>query len=315
MLQLKDFRWPWAMKAFAEAVDEFKPDSILVQYIKLGYLLDGLSTPNRRKIKCLVDTHDVLHRRSEQFQQRGYQHWIQVSREEESTELRKFDVIIAIQKEEAALFRELAEDREVIVCGHATYHDDQPADQKPQSAHGFTIGYLGSMNASNTHAIETFLLQVWGAVQDSEFANRIELVIAGDICSWIESTDTIEESDLRNVTLLGKVDQLSAFYDRIDMAINPVEFGTGLKIKCCEAIAHGKPLLTTRQGMLGMPAPCREASIACDSIEAFAESLVALIEDRDRFDRMRTTAAQLSQTEFSDQQVYSRLKQSLNQAK
>ena len=291
-LKLDDFRWPWARKAFAEAVAQFKPNTILVQYIKLGYLLNGLPEQTRNGIKCFVDTHDVLHLRNEQFRRRGYQHWIDVSREEESFELKKFDAIIAIRDDEAELFRDMAPDCEIVVCGHATDLKVPPAGQLESGEDGLTIGYLGSLNASNTHAIESFLEKAWRRVQDSDVADRIKLVIAGEISDWLESNENVGDQALRNVRLLGKVANLRSFYDLIDLAINPVEFGTGLKIKNCEAIAFGKPLLTTTHGILGMPAECGQACLTSDLLEDFAPLLTSLSRNPERLRRLRESATQ-----------------------
>jgi len=116
---LADYHWPWAVSAFAESIETFQPNSIIIQYIKLSYLLDALSEQQRSDIHTLIDTHDVLHIRAEQFREHGFQHWIDVTREEEANELKKFNTIIAIQNEEADLFRKMAPESNTIVCGHA----------------------------------------------------------------------------------------------------------------------------------------------------------------------------------------------------
>ena len=59
-LRIEDFRWPWAIKAFANEVKEFQPNSILLEYVKMGYLLESLSSQQRNAINCLIDTHDCL---------------------------------------------------------------------------------------------------------------------------------------------------------------------------------------------------------------------------------------------------------------
>ena len=155
---LEDYRWPWAISAFRESVEAFRPDSIIVQYIKLAYLLEALSVQQRKEIQCIVDTHDVLHLRAKQFRERGFQHWIELSREQEATSLAMFDTILAIQPEEAELFREMAPENRTIVCGHAVESLSAPQPQTPSMQDDMlTIGYLGSANASNAHAIESFL--------------------------------------------------------------------------------------------------------------------------------------------------------------
>ena len=100
-LNLSDFRWPWAIQRFREMVATFQPDTIIFEYIKMSYLLEALSTEERQRIRCVVDTHDILHRRAEQFFANGFPHWLMIDRQQESEVLNQFDLIMAIQEHEA----------------------------------------------------------------------------------------------------------------------------------------------------------------------------------------------------------------------
>ena len=52
--------------------------------------------------------------------------------------------------------------------------------------------------------------------------------------------------------IIGLVDDLDDFYRQIDIAINPMVGGTGLKIKSLEALSYGKALLATEDAMVGI---------------------------------------------------------------
>ena len=82
-MKLHDFRWPWAVSAFSECVEKFQPEAIICQYVTMAYLLEGLSEEQRGEIRCVVDTHDLLSSRQEQFEQFGFSHWIDIKPEEE----------------------------------------------------------------------------------------------------------------------------------------------------------------------------------------------------------------------------------------
>jgi glycosyltransferase involved in cell wall biosynthesis len=311
---LKEYRWPWAISAFRESIEAFRPNSIIIQYVKLDYLLEALSYQRRNEIHCLVDTHDVLHLRARQFRDRGFQHWIEISREEEALSLAKFDSILAIQSEEANLFREMAPESRIIVCGHAVEPavvSTLPASRK----NALTIGYIGSANASNAQAIESFLENVWRRLLGTPQANQIRMVIAGGICDWLNQPERIQITDLVNVEMLGRVEALDTFYDSVDVVVNPVEFGTGLKIKNCEAIGFGKPVLTTTHGSAGLPPETEAACRICENSNEFLEQLLGLASDSDLLDQLQSTATKLSQPEFSDQRAYSELKRALLQGK
>ena len=309
---LEDYRWPWAMTAFADSVTQFEPNSILIQYIKLAYLLDSLSNNQSEDIQTIVDTHDVLHLRAEQFRQRGLAHWIELTREEEASQLKKFDSILAIQPSEAKIFAELAPDSETIICGHGASTDATSIFAMParNSSQPIRIGYLASNNAANGLAIENFIEQVWPDLSKSNF----ELVVAGSVCNWLEDNNEFD-GHFEGANMLGHVEELSDFYDQVDVVINPVEFGTGLKIKNCEAISFGKPLLTTPHGFEGMPAESLPAILICNSLTDFKTRLLEMKTDRNVIARFREAATELAQTFFSAQQAYSPLKQLLERHK
>ena len=74
---------------------------VIVEYIRLSYLLTG----NRRRLpartRFMIDTHDVMHHRCELFRRCGKEHWLHISRDEERQELERFDYVIAIQEIDA----------------------------------------------------------------------------------------------------------------------------------------------------------------------------------------------------------------------
>ncbi len=319
-LCLDDFRWPWASKAFSETIDQFKPDSILIEYVKLSYLIDCLSSQQRNSIHCVIDTHDALHVRCERFKERGLKHWIEISRDEEANELNKFDTVIAIQPDEAKLFQTMAPSAKTIVCGHAPRvgrsggQSESTEDSPSCNQTKFSIGYLASTNNSNAQAIKKFLDFVWLPV--SRTLNRqgsnakIELVIGGSICEFVAGH---LETNLSNIRLIGHVEELVDFYESVDAVINPVEFGTGLKIKSVEGLAFGKPLLTTAEGVLGLDLAqsTHDPIVVCDTPDQFALEVEQLALNPSRLMSLKNAAAALTKSAFSPQQSYSELKRRL----
>ncbi|NRB47195.1 MAG: glycosyltransferase family 4 protein [Saprospiraceae bacterium] len=50
----------------------------------------------------------------------------------------------------------------------------------------------------------------------------------------------------------GYVPNLQSIFNDIDIMINPVQMGAGLKIKSVEAMANGLPLVTTTHSATGL---------------------------------------------------------------
>jgi hypothetical protein len=75
---------------------------------------------------------------------------------------------------------------------------------------------------------------------------QIEFVLAGTVCGKLVSGPAPFRA-------LGYIDNCDDFYDVVDVVLNPMAFGTGLKIKSVEAIFEGKPLIATTTAMVGLP--------------------------------------------------------------
>jgi glycosyltransferase involved in cell wall biosynthesis len=71
------------------------------------------------------------------------------------------------------------------------------------------------------------------------------------------------------------------YYKSIDIAINPVLYGSGLKIKTVEAIAYGIPLVTTSAGAQGLHEESGRSFLLADTPEAFAAAICRLAASSD----------------------------------
>ena len=291
-LKLEDYHWPWARASFEKTVSRYQPDVIICQYVTTAWLLDGLSESLRSETHCIVDTHDLLSDRAEQFEQRGLDHWINISREEESAALAKFDTVLAIQRAEAVAMQAMALNTRVIVVGH--HAGDCKIVERKQSERSaeqkFSLGYIASINASNIDAIESFLEQVWPRVAKN---GPIELVIAGAICETVEErVEQLNQQNAGRVRLLGCVENLADFYREIDVAINPVQFGTGLKVKTVEALLHGIPVLTTEPQVAAGHEDAQSAAVVyCGSLTELGEEVARLLSDgSQQLERLKSAA-------------------------
>ena len=109
------------------------------------------------------------------------------------------------------------------------------------------------------------------------------------------------------VKLMGKIDSPVEFYQQIDLAINPVEFGTGLKIKTCEALAYGIPSLMSAGGRHSIPPEVGDAVLTTDSISNMVAAIFSMSIDRERIQLMRKSAREVAETNFTNQICYGEL--------
>jgi len=73
----------------------------------------------------------------------------------------------------------------------------------------------------------------------------VTLQVCGRVCEAVASPPD-------GVVLHGVVEDLQSYYRRATVVINPVMYGTGLKIKTVEALGYGKAVVSTPAGILGV---------------------------------------------------------------
>ncbi|MEM7454424.1 MAG: glycosyltransferase [Planctomycetota bacterium] len=314
-LTLKDFRWPWASRQFADLVADIEPQFVLVEYVKMTYLLNGLKSNQRDDICVMLDTHDLLHSRARQFADNGFEHWLEISSEEEAAEFRRCDIVIAIQEDEAAAIRKMTPEVRTIVAGHSLESMNPSNSFETRPGEKFTVGYFGSTNFSNWSALTNFLASVWPEVLQRQ--PDAQLLVAGNICNWLKTPSEIpgdfpKEFPLQNVKLAGFVGDPVDFYNQVDVIVNPVQFGTGKKIKNCEALWYGKPLVTTPAGSAGMPISTPEDQMSivqvCESDRQIVNAIDELAGSPRLLDELKRRAFETGRSLFSDQHAYRELK-------
>ncbi len=299
-LRLADFNWPWAASKFAETVAEFQPDSIIIEYVTLAYLLDAIDT-RTKPIQTIVDTHDMLHKRYQDFKERGAAHWIAIEAAEEAAVLNRFDTVIAIQPLEAEQMARMAPSANVIVCKHACFadgpHPNVDSFQQTDDQRKLSFGILASNNPANCNAITNFINDVW--LPNYSATQNIQLTIAGSVCTGLESN----RPKIKSIVWAPELNSTERFYRHIDVVVNPIEFGAGLKIKNVEAIAYGKPLITTSHGATGFIEAPHASILVVDAPERWRAAIERL-SDLAEITCTGKLARQLSADQFSDTAAY-----------
>ena len=285
---------------FKKIYDKVRPEYILIQYIHHNYLLDAIVDSSDRPL-TLIDTHDVMSVRTQAFHKHKKTHWAYITKKKERGVLDKFDVIIAIQDNDGESFKKMLPHKKVIVTAHVPSIQKHPHVNTEQ----IELLFVGTGGHANIHAITDFLNSVWPALYE-KFNENIVLNIVGGVC------DRLDKCQIKKgVDLLGYVESVSDSYRTASIIINPVKFGGGLKIKCVEALANCKPLVTTSVGAEGLANGVNQAFYVCDTAEQMTEKLTLLIENSQQREELAIKAHEYALTHFSSEVVFSELSATL----
>lgn len=240
-----------------------KFDVAIVEYVFMSRALDNFGSD----VIKILDTHDVFTDRHKRYLKQGQKPvWFSTSKKEESCALNRSDYVIAIQKREAEFFARAC-NKKVVVIGHNIdlHNCDESVVEKNR------ILLVASTNKINIQAVKYLVNEIMPKVVKK--IPTAQLAIAGGICECLP--------DYKGVLKLGIVPDLTPIYCSATVVVNPVTIGTGLKIKTIEALAYGKPLVTTSTGADGLESNSGESFYVSDKPDEFANFIIKILNSKD----------------------------------
>jgi hypothetical protein len=111
-------------------------------------------------------------------------------------------------------------------------------------------------------------------------------------------SEKIKASGL-NITLTGFVEDIRPYVAQANVYVIPLFVGSGTRIKAFEAMAMGRPVVSTALGIEGLEVTDGENFLRADDAAAFARSILALMDDAAMRDRIAQAARRLMEERFS----------------
>ncbi|GJF14782.1 hypothetical protein NGTWS1803_28310 [Mycolicibacterium cyprinidarum] len=135
-----------------------------------------------------------------------------------------------------------------------------------------SILYVGSLNVTmNLQALEWFTANVWPRLR--QMAPDVEFVVAGRD----PSSALVVDLERQGVRVVANAPTLGPLYQDALCSLIPASSGSGGKIKVCEALAHGVPVITTSHGLVGQPTAVKECCIVRNGPEEWIETIRAQV--------------------------------------
>ena len=249
-------------QAIRKLQDQHRFDIVVVEYVFFSRALQLFDDG----VLKVLDTHDVFTDRHKLYQARGERpQWFSTSAKDEGRALDRADVVLAIQSSEADYFRSLS-GTHVSIVGHTVDVETIPSrEQAPR------LLYIGSRNPINVRSLDWFISEIFPAVRDEQ--PNVELVVVGNIANDIAASPGVRK--------VGIIENLRDAYTLADIVVNPMLFGTGLKIKSLEAMAFGKALVTTGVGAAGLEDEIGDAYVCEDEPANQVREILRLLRDVD----------------------------------
>jgi hypothetical protein len=216
---------------FVDFVNKNKIDVVYFNYVTfapLAHALPGVITK-------VCDIHDVQHLRAESFAAAGETAPKQATKDGELKALTVFDKLVSINANETR-YLELNIPTPIVTIPHIARFKELSFKD-----HRYPL-VVGSFAKPNQDGIRQIIIP---AVMNNVFTTPI--LLAGGI-----SLLAPEDSTGRIIPT-GPFDNPSDIYPYASVALAPLRFGGGLKIKVIEALVHGVPVAGTECAFDGIP--------------------------------------------------------------
>jgi succinoglycan biosynthesis protein ExoO len=241
-------------------------DMVLANYFNAAAVFDRAP----EGVPKVILVHDVMALRQQSYLAAGLQFTMRASMvAEESAAFRTADLCLTIKEEEEAYIRSVAPQTRVatipFACAAPVVDTGNPRSP--------TAVFVGSAAPPNIDGLGWLLSEVWPQVRAARPDARLRVV--GKVADawdgpWPDGAEKV-----------GFVDDLAAEYARAALALTPLRYGSGVKIKLIEGLAHGLPGVATTVGAEGVAKAPGAVLRVADGARDFAAAILAALNDPD----------------------------------
>lgn len=212
--------------------------------------------------------------------------------------LSRFDTVVAVSARDGRVLRQrfgLTAVEQIDTGVDLDFYAFHPPTQAAQ-----TVVFAGAMDSrSNIDGIEFLMEEVWPIVAATRPDARMAVVgrnppaalVARAARKGLPWRFTGFVDDIRPEVLSG------------DVSVIPLRVGSGTRLKAFEAMALGRPVVSTALGVEGLAVVPGEHCLIADTPEAFATEIIRLLADAELRGRLAASARGLLEQRFSWQAV------------
>lgn len=205
---------------------------------------------------------------------------------------RQADKVLTLTPEGKEELLRICPDLDVAIVPHGVnvdFYAFSPLEESEKS-----IVFIGNyLHYPNVDAVLYFTHEIWPQIK----------VTLGDIKFYVVGQAPPPEikslSQDKNIIVTGKVDDVRPYLRKGRIFICPVRLGGGFRGKILEAMAVGRPIVSTSLGAEGIPASHGENIIIGDTPSKFAAGIINLIQNKELMEKIRRNGRCLVEEKYA----------------
>ncbi len=282
---------------FKGFIQEKNFDIALIEYIELSNILELLPLSTI----TMLDTHDLVFERIKSFKKYGIDYdGIILSKRDELEIFQCYDYVLLIQKKDFEKVANKMDSDRLLLVPYPPFLGMTPVRDTCEQ-----VGYVASPYQPNIDALRCFIDNIWPAILKK---HNLTLNVYGNVgAGFFQSTKKIEK-----ILFHGFTENLEEAYKGMDIAVNPIRCGAGLKIKNVEALGFGIPLITTSHGASGMEEGVSKAFLVADTPKEFEGAFDMIVKDIGFRTQLSKAGFEYANMNFSTEKSYGNLLKAIN---
>ncbi len=171
------------------------------------------------------------------------------------------------------------------------------------SAHSPKLLYVGNMGyRPNIDAMLYFCQEIYPKIRQE--LSQLEMWIVG-----VNPSPEIKQLAGNGVHVTGRVDDVRPLYQESSVCVVPLRAGGGTRLKILEAMALGRPVVSTSIGCEGLEVVDGEHLYVADTPDLFAQRTLLLLTDTEERQRIITQAREFVVSHYDWDSISDRLLQ------
>jgi glycosyltransferase involved in cell wall biosynthesis len=256
LAQLPDYAFPGMISLFNKIIQNNEYDFIIIGYVYWANLLRQNLPPHVVKVLTIEDfiSGKLVEKSPGSFN-------MELSIQDEIARVNLFDKVICLSHEELQFFSANALHPDYFYVPIFMARPQMIAQEKE-----YDILFIGYDNADNIEGLDWFFTKVMPLLPAD-----LKIVVIGKIARYAP--------DLPAVTKMEYIPDPGELYSKSRISVNPLQQGTGMKVKVVESLAHGIPIVNTSKGLCGIPPEILGKFIVANDPQSFANEIHRLLSD------------------------------------